>query len=95
MVKKTVFIGYLSMILDFIFIIFWYVSLVLSIEIEDVGMIIGIWLAIIDFFVWLGLGIYLFKNKETKNHGKILLIIWLILFVLIVIGLIVMGMRRY
>lgn len=65
-----------------LFFILWYI--LVSIQVESL-VITPIITLIIIFFVWLGLSIYLLKNKETRIHGIILLTIWLILLALTVI----------
>jgi len=76
-INKAIY-GYLAMISFFLFTI---LNIALSERVTDVSTLLRDVLFVggaIFYFAWFGLGLYLLKDKETRIHGVILFVLWLI-----------------
>jgi len=75
---RKVIYGYLAVISFFMFTI---VNIILSERLTNMSTLLRDFLFIggtISYFAWFGLGIYLLKDEETRIHGIILFVLWLI-----------------
>ena len=76
-VNKVIY-GYLAMISFFLFTI---LNMALSERVTDMSILMRDVLFIggaVFYFAWFGLGLYFLKDEETRIHGLILFILWLI-----------------
>jgi len=75
---KKVIYGYLAVISFFVFTI---VNIILSERVTDMSTILEDILFVggtVSYFAWFGLGLYLLADKETRIHGLILFVLWLL-----------------
>jgi len=75
---RKVIYGYLAMISFFVFTI---VNIILSERVTDMSTILRDFLFVggtVSYFAWFGLGLYLLKDTETRIHGLILFVLWLL-----------------
>jgi len=76
-INKVIY-GYLAMISFFLFTI---LNIALSERVTDASTLLRDVLFVggtIFYFAWFGLGLYFLKDEETRVHGIILFVLWLI-----------------